>query len=261
MRACIPYLAAGAAALSSTFVQAGPDKIAFPDKYTAGVLYATVDRPDNKQYRELYATPEAVKAVREGRPIPSGTVLTMVQYKAQLDPQGNPIKDANGRYVKGDVAGYAVMEKRNGWGTEYPDTLRNGEWEYSSFTPDKAFNAKANFKGCFECHKPHEKQDFVISLAQLAGKFPTAEAKQRSGAGDVNIVGFSFGPTKVAVQPGQAVTWLNTDGSPHQISVQGRKTGVLLKGQSESLKFDQEGLFDYVCSLHPAMKGQVEVKK
>ena len=55
---------------------AGPEKIAFPANYKDHVLYATVDRYDNKQYRELYGTPEAVKAAREGKPIPSGTVLT-----------------------------------------------------------------------------------------------------------------------------------------------------------------------------------------
>lgn len=252
----------GSAALASTLVaHAGPEKIAFPEKFATGIRYATVDRPDIKQVRELYTSAEAMQAARAGRPAPSGTVITMVQYKAQLDPQGNPLKGANGRYIKGEIAGYTVMEKRTGWGAEYPEALRNGEWEYSAFTPDKAFNQKANYKGCFECHKPHEKQDYVISLAQLEGKFPTAEAKLRSGPGDVNIVGFSFGPGKVSVQAGQAVTWTNTDGSPHQIAVQGRRTGVLLKSQSEALKFDQAGLFDYVCTLHPSMKGQVEVKK
>ena len=74
--------------------------------YAKGVLYGTVDRPDIKQYREFYATPETVAALRKGDPIPSGTVLTMVQYKAELDAQGNPLKDANGRFVKGDLAGF-----------------------------------------------------------------------------------------------------------------------------------------------------------
>ena len=110
---------------------AGPEKIAFPANYKDHVLYATVDRYDNKQYRELYGTPDAVKAAREGKPIPSGTVLTLVQYKAQVDGAGHPTKDANGRFVKGDLVGITVMEKRTGWGTEYPEDIRNGEWEYS----------------------------------------------------------------------------------------------------------------------------------
>ncbi|PYN89968.1 MAG: hypothetical protein DMD87_03620 [Candidatus Rokuibacteriota bacterium] len=80
---------------------AGPEKIAFPARYKDHVLYATVDRYDNKQYRELYGTPEAVKAAREGKPIPSGTVLTLIQYKAQVDDAGNPIRDGDGRFVRG----------------------------------------------------------------------------------------------------------------------------------------------------------------
>jgi plastocyanin len=73
---------------------------------------------------------------------------------------------------------------------------------------------------------------------------------------------FLFGPAKATVEAGKAVTWTNTDDSPHQISVQGRdlKTAVLLKGQSASLTFAEAGVYDYICSLHPGMKGQVEVK-
>src|SRR4029453_18998378 len=120
-------------ALASVPGTAGPEKIAYPANYKEHVLYATVDRYDNKQYRELYGTADAVKAAREGKPIPSGTVLTLVQYKAQVDASGNPVKDGNGRFVKGDLVGITVMEKRTGWGTEYPDDIRNGELEHSGF--------------------------------------------------------------------------------------------------------------------------------
>ena len=36
------------------------------------------------------------------------------------------------------------MEKRTGWGTEYADDIRNGEWEYQAFKADKTVNDKAN---------------------------------------------------------------------------------------------------------------------
>src|SRR5712672_4017574 len=69
-----------AAALAISIpVRAGGNKIAFPENYAKGVLYTTVDRPDNKQYRELFSTPEAIAALKAGQPIPSGTVLTLVQ--------------------------------------------------------------------------------------------------------------------------------------------------------------------------------------
>src|SRR5260370_40739890 len=93
---------------------------AFPETYAAGILYGTVDRYDTKQYREQYVTPAAIEAVRKGQPIPSGTVITMVEYKAQLDAQANPVKDADGHFVKGALNGYAVIEERTGGGAEEP---------------------------------------------------------------------------------------------------------------------------------------------
>ena len=142
-------------------VCAGGDKVAFPESPEAGVLFTTVDRPDNKQFREVYTSAAAVEAAKNGEPLPDGTVITMLQYAAKLDAQGDPEKDANGRFIKGNLMGYAVMEKHTGWGTEYPDNVRNGEWEYQSFKADKTVNSAANLNACFTCHKPLDKQDYV----------------------------------------------------------------------------------------------------
>jgi len=184
---------------------AGPDRIAVPAGWKDHVLYTTVDRHDVKQYRELYAsTPEAVQAMREGKPLPHGTVLTLIQYKAQVDAQGAPLKDASGRFVKSDLIAYTVMEKRQGWGAEYPDDLRNGDWEYAA-----------------------------------------------------------IGPRKLTAATGKPVTWVNHDDSPHQITI---TTGaesrgpVLTKGQGYTRAFAAAGTYDYICGLHPSMKGQVEVR-
>jgi hypothetical protein len=59
------------------------------------------------------------------------------------------------------------MEKRVGWGAEYPETQCNGEWEYQAFRADKTVNPKANLTGCFNCHKPQAQQDFVFSYDKL----------------------------------------------------------------------------------------------
>jgi Cytochrome P460 len=154
-------------ALMAIMARAGGDKVAFPANF--GALYTTVDRADNKQFRELYVSPAAaVAAAKAGQPLPSGTVLTLVQYAAKLDAQGNPEKGADGRFIKTNVIGYTVMEKRSGWGTEYPDNVRNGEWEYQAFKADKTPNAAANLTACFNCHKPLPSgQDFVFSYEKL----------------------------------------------------------------------------------------------
>jgi plastocyanin len=239
---------------------AGPDKIQYPANWKDHVLYTTVDRYDIKQHRELYASSQAaVDAMKAGNPLPDGTVLTLVQYKAQVDAAGAPVKDPKGRFVKGDFVAYTVMEKKAGYGTEYPPELRNGDWEYAVFNAEGKLNDKANYKACFECHKPHEKQDFVISLAALRG---ATTASMTAPKADVTIAGFAFGPSKHSATVGQPVTWVNTDDSPHQISVLSTKerSPILTKGQSAVLPFNTAGTFEYVCGLHPSMKGTVEVK-
>jgi len=253
-----------AAILTVVFVArstAGPDKIVFPAGWKDHVLYTSVDRYDTKQYRELYAsTQAAVDAMKAGRPLPDDTVLTLVQYKAQVDAAGAPVRGANGRFVKGDLVGFTVMEKRAGWGTEYPAEWRNGDWEYAAFNPAGVLNDKANYKGCFECHKPHEKMDYVISLAAIrAMGAAAASAAPRS---DVSIMGFAFGPSKVTVDAGKPVTWVNGDESPHQIAITSTKarSPILIKGQSHAMTFASAGTYEYMCGLHPNMKGTVEVR-
>ncbi|MBL8511952.1 MAG: cytochrome P460 family protein [Betaproteobacteria bacterium] len=255
-------LALSLTALGTITAYAGGEKIAFPEGFEKGVMYGTVDRYDNKQYRELYASKAAVDAVKAGKPIPSGTVLTLVQYKAQLDDKGEPKKDANGKFMKGDLVAYTVMEKRAGWGAEYPAEKRNGEWEYQSFKADKTVNDKADLNTCFTCHKPFEKQDFVISLAKLAGTAPGAKAVPKAGT-VVSIAEFKFGPEKAEAKVGEKITWANTDASPHQVSIggpNGERTAVMLQGQTAELKFDKPGTYTYICGLHPSMKGTIEVK-
>jgi hypothetical protein len=130
-------------------------------------MYYSFDRPDAKQYRETFVTPAAIDALKKDQPVPSGTVITTVLYKAQLDADGNPVKDGNGRFIKSDLVGYAVMENRTGWGAEYPEEKRNGEWEYQVFTADKKVNDKVNLNACFECHKPHASTDFLFTADKI----------------------------------------------------------------------------------------------
>jgi hypothetical protein len=161
-------VAIGAAAAVSLVVQvrAGGDKIAFPENYSKGVHYVTVDKP-TKQVHEFYAAPAAIDAARKGEPMPDGTVLVGVHYNAKLDADGNPVKGPDGRFIKADLRAYAVMEKRKGWGTEYSEDKRNGEWEYQVFNADKTPNEKVNLGVCFDCHRPEANHDYVYTYDKL----------------------------------------------------------------------------------------------
>ncbi len=162
-----PGAAAARRPLDAAAAPAGPERVAFPP-YHDDVHYLTRDRPDIKQVRDIYASAEAVRAAKAGQPLPWGTVLTIVLFKAKVDATGGLVRDRNGRLVKGELDGIGVMEKRKGWGAEYTERVRNGEWEYAQFMPDGARNEKADIEACLECHKRKDGQDFVFTFAELA---------------------------------------------------------------------------------------------
>jgi plastocyanin len=258
-------LVAGAAAVAfaqQALVPPGPNKLKFPQNWDKGVMYATVDRHDTKQYREFYTSAEAVQAAKDGKEIPNGTVITLAAYAAKLDADGKPVKDANGRFVKDKLVAVNSMQKEAGWGNDIPAAVRNGDWIYQSFTPDGQVNEKANLTACFQCHLPFSKDQYLTNLAKLAGKFPaTAAVAKAGGPTDVAITGFMFGPGTIKVTAGQKITWTNADDTPHQIAITGnnQRSELMLKGQSATLQFDEAGNIAYICGLHPGMKGTIEV--
>ena len=147
---------------------AGGDLVAFPRDYRNGVMYTSHDNAEAKEFREFYITPAALDAVRKGQPLPSGTVITLARYDVQRDAGGNPAKDANGRFIKiAGVKAYRVMEKRTGWGTAYPDNLRNGEWEYQAFLPDGKTDDKVDLAGCLQCHRNGDSTNFMFTAEDL----------------------------------------------------------------------------------------------
>lgn len=155
-------------AVCSQMANNGGEQIKFPTNL--GTMYLSLDRSDNKQLREYYATPPAIAAAKKGEPLPSGSVLTGVLFKAKPDPQGNPEKGNDGRFIKDGLIGYIVMEKQKGRGASVPAELRNGEWEYQAFTAASAVNDKANLKACYECHRDRvgASKDFVFTLDKIA---------------------------------------------------------------------------------------------
>ena len=145
----------GVACLAGS-VHAAENKVGFPADHAQWVHYATYneagDRPEllaTGQLRELYATQATLDAAKKGAPLPHGTVLVRVRYDVLRDATNNPLKDANGRMIKGRLLGFGIMEKRAGWGKDHPD----GEWEYRGFTADRRPNiAGIQPAACYACH-------------------------------------------------------------------------------------------------------------
>lgn len=96
-----------------------------------------------------------------------------------------------------------------------------------------------------------------------AAPAPTATqpaAAPQDSTNAINIENFSFNPNAITVKKGDSVTWTNNDAAPHTIKSATFNSVVLNKGQSFSFTFNDTGTFNYSCSIHPSMAGEIIVE-
>jgi len=92
-----------------------------------------------------------------------------------------------------------------------------------------------------------------------------AEEPNNAAANPVVTVGMdhnTFIPGEITVAPGTTVTWVNNEAMPHTVVDQnkGFRSKMLAKEATFSFTFTTAGDYDYLCSIHPNMKGKVIVK-
>jgi cytochrome c553 len=143
-------------------------RMQFPADFKTGFThYTTINFAKRKQVRKYYANKAAVKAAENGKPLPEGSVLFVEVFKAKLDADKKPVKGADGFYVAEKLAAYTAMERRAGWGQDFPGILRNGDWHYAVFKADKSLKPNVNQATCLACHKPLADDSYVFSLKPL----------------------------------------------------------------------------------------------
>lgn len=140
-----------------------------PEGYPNGfTMYQTVNRLDINQVRYLYANAVALKAAREGKPLPDGSVLVLEQHAAKLGDDKKPVVGADGFFVRDRFLAYAIMGRQTGWGKDIPEILRNEDWNYAVFTPEKKLRSGVNQAECLACHKPLDKASYAFSFEAMA---------------------------------------------------------------------------------------------
>jgi amicyanin len=92
-----------------------------------------------------------------------------------------------------------------------------------------------------------------------------AEDANSTGTGPVVSVSMdhnTFIPSEITVAPGTTVTWVNNETMPHTVvdPSKGFRSKMLAKDATFSFTFTTAGDYDYLCSIHPNMKGKVIVK-
>ena len=75
----------------------------------------------------------------------------------------------------------------------------------------------------------------------------------------VAILDFLYDPKDVTVSRGDTVSWTNQGEKKHDVTSDGFESETLEAGDGYSFTFTESGTFDYLCGIHPKMKGTVTV--
>jgi plastocyanin len=100
-------------------------------------------------------------------------------------------------------------------------------------------------------------------MSTMPGMSGTPSSSGTPVAGDqVTIDGFAFAPATLTVTPGTTVMWTNRDEEPHTVVASDGSfhSPGMGTGATYTHTFAAPGTFEYVCSIHPMMRGTVVVK-
>ena len=101
------------------------------------------------------------------------------------------------------------------------------------------------------------------SPASSATASPAASPAASPVAGEkVTIANFAFTPPILKIAAGTDVTWTNMDSVAHTVTSDDKTTFAsdpLQQTDHFTFHFAHPGTFDYHCSIHPSMMGQVIV--
>jgi cytochrome c553 len=165
--ATLPGAAPGAR--SQPLPHIAKSRMLFPEGYKESFThYHSMNFPATKQVRHFYANAVTITAAKAGRDLPDGSVMIVEVFGAKLDAEGKPVIGPDGFFVADKLLFYTAMAAESGWGDQIPDMLRNGNWQYAVFTPEKQQRAGLDQTNCLACHKPLEKKSYTFTLKQLS---------------------------------------------------------------------------------------------
>ena len=89
----------------------------------------------------------------------------------------------------------------------------------------------------------------------------TVDEKINTGTNTIIIDNFAFEPDELIVDVGTEITWKQGDNVAHNVVFEGfTKSDILNQGDEFSFTFSEKGEYEYICSIHPSMKGKIIVR-
>ena len=88
-------------------------------------------------------------------------------------------------------------------------------------------------------------------------------AKSSPSFTEAKIAEFAFSPADIEVEVGDKITWTNDDAAAHTVTATSGAdfdSGTLARGADFTFEATKAGTIDYVCAIHPSMKGTITVR-
>lgn len=111
---------------------AEPNRVTFPSKIEEFVHYSTVTRGEDEL---MLTSREAMEAAQQGLPMPEGSHV-VIEFRQN-----------------GEVTRYFVMQKGTGWGEDYDEGRRTGDWQFQAYNADRTVNLTSDSARCQSCHQ------------------------------------------------------------------------------------------------------------
>jgi plastocyanin len=101
----------------------------------------------------------------------------------------------------------------------------------------------------------------VLVMAAVGSFGAAAGASPQPATHHVKMEATGFSPPTLTVKAGDRVVWTNQDPFPHTATAKGVfDSRTVAPGKTWTYRATKRGEFDYLCTLHPIMKGKLIVK-
>jgi plastocyanin len=104
--------------------------------------------------------------------------------------------------------------------------------------------------------------DGGFAQQQPASQQPVPQQVATTNDAEISIQNFQFVPAILTVKAGTSVTWVNRDEEPHNVVSLERmfRSKAIDGGDKFSVVLDNPGTFNYLCAVHPHMRGKIVVE-